>query len=220
MTALEQFVDRIFVINLARRTDRWAQFEAEMLCLGIENYIRFDAHEFVQDGKLNGHAGCVASHRGVLEIIGHSPWRKCLVFEDDVALRKEFRKDWQKRFLEMWQQADNQWDLLYLGGHYADKPLARVAPNVIRAGRMFTTSSYIITKQAARRMAPYIYGNGPIDVLFSGFAEQQKHYIFEPRLFIQRPGFSDLLEENSNNEWAMTDTRHVQMLGDQSPVIK
>jgi GR25 family glycosyltransferase involved in LPS biosynthesis len=212
MTALEQFVDRIFVINLARRTDRWAQFEAEMLCLGIENYIRFEAHEGVVDGKPHGHFGCTASHRALLEIIAFHTWRNVLVFEDDVALRKEFAKDWEKRFLEMWQQAGNDWDLLYLGGHYADKPLARVAPNVIRCGRMFTTSSYIITKQAARRMAPYIYGNGPIDCLFSGFAEQQKHYIFSPRLFIQRPGWSDLLEEETNNEWAMSDGRHEAMV--------
>jgi len=214
MTPLEQFVDgHVLVINLNRRNDRWKEFEAEMEMLGIDHYTRFDAYDGpINDGRPSGNMGCTASHRAVLEIIAWSKWPRCLVFEDDVQLRREFLPDWKQRFIEMVRDVPPDMDILYLGGHYADRPISRVSPNVIRCGRMHTTSSYIITQEAARRMAPYISGVGPIDVLFSGFAEKQHHYIFQPRLFIQRPSFSDLLEQNCNNKWAMEDGRHEAMV--------
>lgn len=213
MTPLEQYVDaHVIVINLARRRDRWKEFEAEMEMLGIEHYTRFEAYDGVVDGKHHGHFGCVASHRAVLEIIGWSKWKRCLVFEDDCQLRREFYSDWKQRFETMIKQVPEDASLIYLGGHYGNDPIARVSENVIRCDRMLTTSSYIITHEAARRMAPHISGVGPIDILYSGFAQEFPHYILEPRLFIQREGWSDLLEEKTRNEWAMTDTAHVKRL--------
>ncbi len=104
------------------------------------------------------------------------------------------------------------WDMLYLGGHYGEPPIARVSPHVIQCGRMLTTSSYGITAQMARKMAPYISGVGPIDSLYGGFHRDNRCLILSPRLMIQRPSFSDLQEREMSNSDCMLDESHEQMV--------
>jgi hypothetical protein len=125
-----------------------------------------------------------------------------LVLEDDFEIRHE---DFHQRFSDMVRDVPPDWDMLYLGGRYADNPIARVNAHVIRFSRMLTTSSYGVTCQFARKMAPYIFGPAPIDVLYSGFTPRAKCYIFSPRLMVQYSSFSDLSHQNSTNEPCMID---------------
>ena len=209
-TPLENFVDRIFVINLDRRQDRWAHCVDQFAKLGLTNVERFPGWDgVIVNGKPNGNAGCTASHRSILELTAYHKWRRVLVFEDDF---EAVHSDTQERFAAILPELPEKWDLLYLGGHYAEEPISRHSKHVIRCGRMHTTSSYIVTSDHARRMAPNISGIGPIDTLFSGFARDSLHYILQPRLFVQYSSFSDLTERDSSNAMCMLDTRHENMV--------
>lgn len=208
MTTLNQFASKLFVVNLQRRTDRMEAFTADCAKHGIKDVERFDAHSGVMDnGKVSGHAGCVASHRGILELIAHNRWPVTMVFEDDAKI---IVPDFQQKFSDAIADLPSDWGLAYCGGHWASDPLYRASKHWMRIDRMFTTSSYLIKYETARAIAPYISGVGPIDCLFSGFMQSSVvGYCMEPRLFIQAEGFSDIQEEHTKNEWCMTDGAHV-----------
>lgn len=210
MTLLEQYFDKIFVINLDRRTDRWEHCLAQFAKYGLTTVERFSGYDgILNDGIVNGNCGCTASHRALLEIIAYNKWPRVLVLEDDFEF---IHDDFHNKFESMAKLVPDNWDMFYLGGHYAEAPVARVNAHVIKMGRMFTTSSYGITHGFARKIAPYISGVGPIDSLYGGFHAQNNCYILQPRLVVQYPGMSDLTGQHNTNEHCMLDTRHENMV--------
>lgn len=208
---IESYFDRLFVINLDRRTDRWAHCQEQFKRYGLTKVERFSGYADVIDhhGKVNGNCGCSASHRALLEIIAYHQWPRVLILEDDFEIRFD---DFDYRFARMISEVPPDWDMLYLGGHFAEKPQARVSRHVIRMGHMFTTSSYAVTHKLARKIAPYICGVGPIDSLYAQWHRSEKCYIFDPRLMVQYSSFSDLTERDSTNAPCMEDMTHSRMV--------
>lgn len=209
-TPLETYFDKIFIINLARRADRWEHMLRQMQILGITEFERFEAYDRPIDhhGNPNGNMGCTSSHRALYEIIAYNNWNRVLIFEDDAAICTD---DPQAKFQQMIGAVPENWDMLYLGGHYGEEPtkFKRVSPHVIKMGRMLTTSSYGITKQFARKIAPYINGVGPIDSLLGGFHIPENNcFILSPRIFVQYPSMSDLTDQHSTNHHCMLDKYH------------
>ncbi len=123
------------------------------------------------------------------------------------------------RFEAMLPEVPADWDALFLGCHYAEIPIARVSPHVIRCGRLHTTSSYAVTQSFARKVAPYVSGIGPIDSLLSNFYRDAKVYCFDPRLAIQYTNYSDLMEKEMNNSFCMLDKHHVAELDKASAAV-
>lgn len=218
MSPLESYFDRIFVVNLHRRTDRWAHVVDQMGKLGITRFERFEGYDKPLDhqGSPSGNKGCTETHRALLEIIVHLKIPRALILEDDFSIAntdpelKEF-VDPQKLFAESILDLP-EWDMLYLGGHYGEAPKYRISPRVIRVNGILTTSSYAVTWQQARRMAPYISGIGPIDSLYFGFNRLCRCFILQPRIFVQYPSHSDLTERASDNRHCMQDLGHERMV--------
>lgn len=204
MTPFEQYFDgRLFVINCAHRPDRLAHFNAMAARAGLTAIQRFEGITgIVVDGRVNGNAGCTASHRALLDLQIANGWPRMFVFEDDAEI---IYHDFHERWDRFERELPPTWDLLYLGAGYGEAPMARVSPHVIRAGRLLTTSSYGITLAMARRMASSISGVGPIDSLYMGFQREAETYIISPRVCVQYPNFSDLQERDSGNAQSMLD---------------
>lgn len=211
MHPINRYFSRIFVINLDRRADRWQECVEQFRMFGIHSWERFAAYADVKDdsGKPNGNCGCTASHRALLEVIAYQHIPRALVLEDDFQI---VHGDFTERFEAAIRELPENWDMLYLGGHYGEAPISRVSPHVIRCGRMLTTSSYGITCGMARRMAPHISGVGPIDSLYGGFHRDNNCLILSPRLMIQRPSFSDLQERDMDNSACMLDESHEKLV--------
>ena len=220
MTSFSKFWDAIFVINRDCRIDRLAHAVTQAASHGFF-WNRVSAHEDV-----DRNAGCTNSHRGVLEIIAHGGfqegWKRCLVLEDDFEIiEPDSAKEWQHDaesgrthpFNDMWDIIEPEippdFDLLYLGGSYAEPPQARVSKHIIRVNRMMTTSSFGITPAYARKLAPHIYGHGPIDTLVGGFNAANKCYCVQPRLMVQYTNPSDLQGgREMDNSVSMCDPRY------------
>lgn len=205
MTPFESFFGgRLFVINLAKRTDRLAHFNAMASRIGLTTVQRFEGISGLVDheDRVSGNMGCTASHRALLDMIVAKNWPNAFIFEDDAeVIYHDFHERWERFSREL----PPTWDMLYLGAGYGEPPLARVSPHVIRAGRLLTTSSYGITLAQAKRMAPFISGVGPIDSLYGGFHRDCETYLISPRCVVQTPGYSDLQERDSGNSMSMLD---------------
>lgn len=204
MTSLNEYFDHIICINLNRRPDRWQHAEAEFKKHNF-TAMRFEGHDMPGWGN----NGCTASHRGVLELISHHKWPRTLVLEDDFECVHD---DMTAKFASMIGEVPADWEMLYLGGHYAEAPVERISGHVIRPGHLKTTSSYAVTYEAARKMAPHIFGIGPIDELYAKWNRELRCFIFQPRLMIQYNNYSDLQERECNNGPCMLDTRHENMV--------
>ena len=209
MITLNDYFSKVIWIGSVNRPDRAAQMEEQLARYKI-TAERFEAHwkPIDHNGRPSGNAGCTASHRGVHEIIGHMQYDKALIFEDD----NTFVDGWEEQFDAMIREVPNTWQFLYLGGHYAEKPIARVSESVIRCGAMLTTSSYAVRWQTSRAIAPSLCGVGPIDNLVSGFLTKMESYILDPRICYQRASFSDLTDRESNNGPCMLDDSHSRMV--------
>ena len=206
---LNEYFSRIFCINLARRPDRWRHVEEQCRRFNLR-VERFEAHDrVVHHGQVNGNAGCTASHRALLELAAHHRWPRVLILEDDFEIRHD---DFNERFSAMISEVPDDWDMLYLGGGYAEPPQYRHSEHVIRINAMLTTSSYAVTTELARRMAPYISGVGPIDSLYGHYNRTANCFIVQPRLIVQYPNVSDLQEQYTDNTGSMLDEHHEDML--------
>ena len=124
------------------------------------------------------------------------------VLEDDFDIIFE---DFHERFESYVKQVPPDWDLIYLGGGYGEAPMARTADHVFRVGRMMTTSSYGITLDYAKKLAPALVCAGPIDCLFSDRNREAKAYVLSPRMIVQFPNYSDLQGRHMDNSQSMLD---------------
>lgn len=210
MTRPNDYFSRIFCINLARRADRWSHVEEQCRRWGLQ-VERFEGYDQIvdDDGRVSGNCGCTASHRALLEVIAYHRWPRVLILEDDFEVCVP---DFNDRFTAMIGEVPEDWDMLYLGGSYGEPPQYRHSEHVVRINRMMTTSSYAVTDRTARRLAPYVYGNGPIDSLYGPFHRDARCYIFQPRLMVQCPGLSDLTHYHMDNGPSMLDPHHEDML--------
>lgn len=223
-TPLETFFGgHILLINLLRRRDRYESAMAQFRKHGITTatIIRGVDRPLDHNGQPNGNLGCVMSHRRALDLIVDRKWPRTLVLEDDFDILHE---DFQYKFDLIVRSLDaiagargaagqvHYWDLFYLGGGYAEAPIERWGPFIIRSAGMMTTSSYGITWQMAARMREKIQGVGPIDSLFQGFARDNVCLVTQPRLIVQYPNVSDLQDRHMDNAQSMLDDRHEKLV--------
>ncbi len=214
MITLNDYFDRVVWIGSIHRQDRASQMEAMLAKFKIKA-DRFEAHWKPIDhasGQPSGNFGCTSSHRGVLELICHHGWKRTLIMEDDAAISPQIGDAFPDTFDSMVRDVPDDWSFLFLGAGYAEDPIGRINGSVIRAGRLLTTSSYGITLEMARKIAPHIFGVGPIDSLYGGWQREAKTYVFSPRLMIQADGWSDLANNFSRNSNSMLDTHHENLV--------
>ena len=169
---IQDYFDKIFIINLDRRKDRWSEVCQELRDheISLNDVERFEAF----DSPENGHYGCTRSHRTLIRKIANSDWKRVLVLEDDFQIitddllgksgytrmspvRMTFRRvmngqgTFNERFDFMSRFVPDDWDVLYLGASYGEDPIARMNQHVLRVGFMQTTSSYGITGEFAKK---------------------------------------------------------------------
>jgi GR25 family glycosyltransferase involved in LPS biosynthesis len=74
---MSHFIDRIFYINLDRRTDRFAEIQEELQKYGL------DAERFSAIPHAQGIVGCGYSHLSVMKIAKDRGYKNILILEDD-----------------------------------------------------------------------------------------------------------------------------------------
>ena len=179
------FVDKVYIINLERRSDRKKKIIEELNKVGIKNYEFINAVDG-NDSKIQnlykklkknnskiksaGHLGCLLSHKKVLKKAYSDNFKQILILEDDIFFKSEnFSKDIQS--LEMCP-----WNIIFLGAPIADKKL--FINKWAYCKRFPGTYGYIIKRRLIKEVLILIKNmNNCIDLIFMKTL-QKKDYCF------------------------------------------
>ena len=190
---VNDFFDKVVVINLDRRTDRMERLGAQLDELGIQ-YERFSAI----DGKAEGIAPMEAGKLSHLKVIQELNGEKVLILEDDA----HFVDGFQERFDTEMDSLPADWDVFYLGV-WLPKHTGKLVPvnkNWTRQVMSNGMQAYCINPDKADYFAKEVKEyEGYIDVCFRILADRTNAYVLQPNLVTQFPSYSDLRLEEVND---------------------
>ena len=144
---LDNFFDKIYVINLKRRADRLEKFFQ-----GIAPYVTtaqsIEVVEAVDGlaerpdlGSSAGKWGCTASHIKIHDLILERGHKKILIFEDDC----DFFESFEEIFSRSVEDLPDDWDMFYLGSNPLVRP-QQVKNRVHRLNKAYAIMACAVTK--------------------------------------------------------------------------
>ena len=181
---INEYFDKVVVINLDKRTDRLEKTSKQLDELGI-TFERFSAI----DGT--GKNPIIAGRDSHVEVWKQNLGKKVLILEDDAY----FVEGFQERFDEVIQTLPENWDVFYLGA-LIDKKTGKVIKvnndwyrQIVSTG----TQAYCLHPDMMQYFIDRIeIYDGYIDVGLRILAEDTNAYITQPNLVTQYAGYSDL----------------------------
>jgi len=206
---LNKIFDKIYCINLDKRTDRWKEISVffKKYNIQVERFRavdgnpmgwRQDRYLHAKSGAFRGACGCIASHLTIWKIAKANNYKSVLIIEDDCDLEENFNN----LFSSKYTQVPDDWDLLYFGGVHDTvgglySPI-KVTDSVVIGKKIITTTCYAI-KNTIYDLAintierdiptPYTAVDG---YLSSEIMTACKAYAFQPVLAWQRASHSDV----------------------------
>ena len=200
MNNLNDYFERIYCINLAKRSERWESVKKQFLNNNI-TAIRYEAIDGNKYDSVNGlkpgELGCLLSHLNILKECQKNNIENVLITEDDV----QFCEDFNFKFFEYIKELP-KWDMLYLGANHAlcnpyeSNPPIKVTEHVYRVIHAYSTHAYAVNKSCYQYLIDHISNlTNPLDVMYSKIQKNLEVYIFRPHLAWQSEGYSDILEK-------------------------
>lgn len=211
---LNDYFDKIYCINLDRRTDRWEECEKifKELDITVERFSATDGklltlpHGDVYNAEL---AGSI-SHTEVIKLARNNGYKNILILEDDI----EFNPDVNNLFSEYIKQVPTDWDLLFFGGNHVGGS-SIINTNVQRLFRSYAIHAYGVNKQSYDVLIHYMetkidkVKNTPekltpsvaADYFMADLHKNLSVYGFRPHLAWQRTGFSDIQQAIMNYDF-------------------
>jgi len=192
--SINNYFDKIYCINLARRYDRWED------CIQNFKKHRIIADRFEgMDGKsivMNydkplspGEYGCLISHLNIINDAVINNYDKILIFEDDIELHNDFSKIAE----DFMKEVPDNWDMLYFGANTARNQNIKVSNRVNMASSLLTTHAYAIKSTVFHYLIDKILnGYGQIDKIYSDNHIYMNTYMCNPIIAWQKDGWSDV----------------------------
>ena len=208
---LNAFVDRIFVINLDHRSDRWEQVRQELRQNNITNFERFSGirpcvsqlppqWKRVKPAKKEanltkyqlGVAGCKLSHYYIVLLAKLRGYRSIIILEDDVQFAPNWKGIWSEFIKELYKKPPS-FKMIYLGGK--DVKVEPYSRHIKRVKSIKTTHAYCITSDIFDFVVDTLLKySGEIDNFYIKYVQSQcPCYRISPGILIQRDGYSDIL---------------------------
>ena len=206
------FFDRIFIINLRKRTDRWKKCLKQLKNHNIKHFERFDAikpdfntidknqySNLVLDKNnkdyIVGAMGCKFSHLNIIKTAKKRNYNRILILEDDFIFCKNFK-------YELYQRLKNivklNWDMFYLGSSRHENSIETKYPYInktVRSG-VNTTHAYCVPKRMYTQLINGItHSTCEIDAFYRFFQSTHNVYISKPSMITQNIGYSDILSK-------------------------
>lgn len=179
---VNEYFDKVVVINLDRRKDRLEKVDAQLQELGIA-YERFSAID-AKALDIDPIQACKQSHIRVLEdSVG-----KTLILEDDAC----FMEGFNERFAEFVELLPKDWHIFYLGAVLLNSE--RCNDIMVRAMDTSSLHAYCVNPEF-KEIALEQGRDYPehIDVAYRLLHRQYRSYAAKPPMVKQYPSYSDLM---------------------------
>lgn len=182
---VNEYFDKVVVINLDRRKDRLEKVDAQLQELGIQ-YERFSAVD-AKALDIDPIQACRQSHIQVLEeSVG-----KTLILEDDAY----FMEDFNDRFAQFIELLPQDWHIFYLGAVLLNSQPC----NDIMVRAMDTSSLHAYCVKPEFKEIVLEQGRTypeHIDVAYRLLHPRYRSYAAKPPLVKQYPSYSDIMLED------------------------
>jgi len=186
---VNEFFDRVIVINLDKRTDRLQKISAELNALGI-SFERLSAVDAVIE-NINPITACMESH---IKALNMAKGQRVLILEDDAT----FDENFNEKFAAFIKELPQDWDMFYLGA-----VLLKVKPcNDLMVESIDTSCmhAYCVRPDKIQEMINVAENyDGHIDTAFRFHHPKIKAYVAKPTLVRQSPSYSNIKCEEVND---------------------
>ena len=194
------YIDKVIYINLEHRKDRKEEIETELNSMNIE-YERFNAISNPDFGIV----GCTQSHLEIFKMAKEKRYKNILIFEDDfkfIVSKHIFEAQ-----IELLYQSQVKFDICMLGYRLLKSRPCHDFPFLQKAIDVDTTSCYIINDSMYDILIDLYEWTIPLlidthkhwiyalDQIWKILQPIRKWYIFNTRIGIQRPSYSDLRKQ-------------------------
>lgn len=201
---MNNLVDKIFIINLPSRPQRWLECTRELKKLGWTNVERVDACVPTQEQVVQHHpnpkskyargvVGCKLSHLKVVQRAKECGYQRILILEDDFEWVSS--RDVLDQALGRLQEIDG-WGLAYLSSNNLKKGVCFGDDVWFRCVQSLTTAAYIVDASVYDLILQAFSYRVEIDTYYVQHVQPVVFCIaVHPNLFIQRSGYSDIKQE-------------------------
>ena len=196
-------IDKIFYINLDKRTDRKEEIENELkrMDLTAERYPAIYTPN-------SGIVGCGYSHLNVLKLAKERGYKNVLIFEDDCIFLENFENEAKKCVDEL---KNVEWDILYFGGE-VNNYCVDVSENLVKVenGGVYCCHAYAVNKRFYDVILNVnVHHVDILDIFFLNYSSNSRTYILSRKLLaIQdsihsdiKNGLSQAAEGYMRNSW-------------------
>lgn len=183
---INEYFDKVILINLDRREDRLEKLSTQLNNLGI-TFERFSAI----DGKAEGIDPIVAGRMSHTKVWEENLGKKVLILEDDA----EFVDNFNEKFAEVIQTLPSDWDVFYLGALVAKTTGKLIQVNEHWYKQVVSTGSHAYCLKPGKmgyfinKLKDYQWY---IDIGLRLEAVDNNCYITQPNLVTQFASYSDL----------------------------
>ena len=209
MSILNSFFDKIFIINLDSRKDRWEECLEILNKYNITNFERVSAirpvyrdipKDYYNNLEVNqaewyvtGCVGCKLSHYKIIAIAKNRKYKNFLVLEDDFSINiLDFEEKIQMALNEL---KNNNWDMCYLGGNNLIEPKKSINCKYLHDAKIVnTTHAYAMNSSLYNKCLKQIPICGmEIDVFYKREIQNiDKVFCIYPSLIKQRKSRSNI----------------------------
>lgn len=186
------FFDRVYVLNLNSRPERWKDVSEELKRVGI-----FERVTRIQGvSNPNPRMGCSLGHLACLKQARKDGAKTPLILEDDVR----FFSGFEGALLNAIGSLPKDWELFYVGYNLDPSSSSSKAPefwgaHLLRIYRCLTTHAYCVKRSSLRcltkKFEAFLSKNeAPPDIVYA--AMNRVSYGVYPMAAFQAEGFSDI----------------------------
>jgi hypothetical protein len=195
---LKKYFDKVYVINLDRRPDRYESFKKEIGKYDIESIERFSAVDgttIMSNGipLLSGEIGVLESHLNIVKKCVEEGVKNVLILEDDVYFTDEILK-----LDEYMSMVPKDWDFIYFGGnHVYGTPPEPINDKIIKLNFTVALQCVAINSSIFEVIEAVLpKRKKQVDGYYADLHKTFNAYGFYPNMAKQVAGFSDIQNRN------------------------
>lgn len=207
MKTLNDYFEKIYCINLDKRPDRWelVQKEFDKHEINVTRYSAVDGQTLtipITPFETMGQLGCLLSQLDVITKAKHDNLSSVLIMEDDVVFCDNFNEQLKLKM----ESLPVDWNMLFFGANHIIPPI-KINEHIGRLQRAYSAHCYAINSNVYDLILKGLERlKEPLDVTYANIQPFINAYVVNPHLVWQRPGYSDICEND-------VDYTHVHKVG-------